>query len=159
MLFFRLHNCQKPSRQSCCCLRHHWPHRPLGETTGRTRPSLPSTKRMHMPPPCHTLLLPNLKPTRHFSTPLDTNRVVQSKNVMLDLDNRDNTDWAVSAEIQLIAPDGTTAHEFPAQTVTIGSGRSTQLNFSASLTGLKLWTAETPNLYSVIVALKRCQRP
>jgi beta-galactosidase len=73
---------------------------------------------------------------------------------MLDLDNRDNTDWAVSAEIQLIAPDGTTAHEFPAQTVTIGSGRSTQLNFSASLTGLKLWTAETPNLYSVIVALK-----
>lgn len=75
--------------------------------------------------------------------------------VELDIANRSSASSSVSAEVRLIAPDGSTAHQFPSQTISaIGSGEEKKLTFTASLSGLDLWTAETPNLYSVVVSLK-----
>ncbi len=78
-----------------------------------------------------------------------------SIKVELDIANRASASSSVSAEVRLIAPDGSTAHQFPAQTISsLASGDEKKLTFTASLSGLQLWTAETPNLYSVVVSLK-----
>ena len=75
-----------------------------------------------------------------------------SMNVTLDVDNRAGVATAKNIEVELVAPDGT-----------VVATESTVVNFSEGiksankkivfegLTGLKAWTAETPNLYTVIV--------
>ena len=76
-------------------------------------------------------------------------------DVELTLANRSDAAAAVSAEVTVLDPAGATVASMPAQSVTVDAGREdVALRFSAALTGLKLWSAETPELYSVIVALK-----
>ncbi|MDE6462718.1 MAG: DUF4981 domain-containing protein [Muribaculaceae bacterium] len=79
-------------------------------------------------------------------------------NVELDLSNRSAAATTVSALVKLIAPDGTTAHTFAEQKAQgIAAGSAKTLNFSTSLSGLKLWSAEDPQLYTVAVILKDAQ--
>ena len=78
-----------------------------------------------------------------------------SMNVALEMDNRDGAAVAKSAEVALIAPDGSevakknVAFEFAAgETV-----KSVDVLFE-NLAGLQLWSAELPNLYTVEVVQK-----
>ena len=78
-----------------------------------------------------------------------------SMNVALEMDNRDGAAVAKSAEVALIAPDGSevakkdVAFDFAAgETV-----KSVDVLFE-NLAGLQLWSAELPNLYTVEVVQK-----
>lgn len=75
-------------------------------------------------------------------------------NVMLDIDNRSGKTSTVTAQIDLLDPKGATVYSESKSTAEIAAGESSKLNFSKSLSNLSLWTAETPNLYTVIVSLK-----
>lgn len=76
-------------------------------------------------------------------------------NVALDIDNRDSQALSLSAHVQLLDPSGSVAYSFPAQSLSsLGGGESSTLNFSANLSGLSLWSAETPTLYTVVVWLE-----
>ncbi len=78
-----------------------------------------------------------------------------SLNVQLDLSNRSTAASTVTAQVKLLDPSGAVAHTFPEQKAqSIAAGGSQKLNFTANLSGLKLWNAETPNLYTVVVVLK-----
>lgn len=75
-------------------------------------------------------------------------------NVALDINNRAAGSHTVSAHIKLLDPSGTVKHVFPAQNVTLSAGGESKLNFTANLSDLKLWTAETPNLYTMEIWLE-----
>lgn len=78
-----------------------------------------------------------------------------SMYVQLTLDNRDSIATTKSVAVRLIAPDGGLVKEhtetivFTAEDVT----NTVDIVFGA-LTDLQLWTAETPNLYTIEVAQK-----
>ena len=77
-----------------------------------------------------------------------------SFNVELAINNRSNAASTVKAKVQLLDPKGEIAHEFAPQTVSaLDAGDEKKLNFTTSLSNLELWTAETPNLYTVLVSL------
>ncbi len=76
-------------------------------------------------------------------------------NVALDITNRSDEAATVSASVELLDADGKVAHSFSPQAISsLASNDEKKLTFSANLSGLKLWTAETPNLYSVVVSLR-----
>lgn len=76
-------------------------------------------------------------------------------NVELSVANRGTSASNVTAQVELLDPDGNVAHRFSNQSVgSLAAGAEKKVKFSADLSGLKLWTAETPNLYSVVVSLK-----
>ena len=76
-------------------------------------------------------------------------------NVALDIDNRSDEASTVSAEVQLLDANGEVCHSFSPQTLSnIPAGTEKKLTFTANLSGLKLWSAEIPNLYTVVVSLK-----
>ncbi|MDE7410477.1 MAG: DUF4981 domain-containing protein [Paramuribaculum sp.] len=76
-------------------------------------------------------------------------------NVALDIDNRAASSRTLSAHVELLSPSGEVKHTFPAQNITsLASGASSELNFTANLSDLSLWTAETPNLYTVVIWLE-----
>lgn len=78
-----------------------------------------------------------------------------SMNVALEVDNRDGEAASKSVEVSLLAPDGSevatqsVAFDFAAG-ITV---KSADVTFD-NLSGLLPWTAETPNLYTVVVAQK-----
>lgn len=77
-----------------------------------------------------------------------------SMNVALTVNNRDGEATTKSLAVTLLAPDGSevATHE---TTVSFSAGDTEEqvvnVSFDA-LAGLKAWTAETPNLYTVIVS-------
>ncbi len=76
-------------------------------------------------------------------------------NVELSINNRSTSSSTVSAEVKLLDQAGNTVHTFPAQKVeNLASAAEKTIKFTTTLSGLKLWTAETPNLYTVVVSLK-----
>lgn len=76
-------------------------------------------------------------------------------NVDLTLANRGSAQTAVQATVSLLDPDGKEVASLPAQNISVAAGKEdASLTFSANLSGLKLWSAETPELYTVVVALK-----
>lgn len=76
-------------------------------------------------------------------------------SVVIDVSNRGESSSRGTANVQLLTPDGEVAYDFSPQSLNgIAAGAEKKLTFTASLSGLKLWTAETPNLYSVVVSLK-----
>ncbi len=76
-------------------------------------------------------------------------------NLALELDNRSDAEAAVSAEAVLMAPDGSVAGTLSGTTtVSIGAGATQTANLSLALGNLSLWTAETPELYTLVVSLK-----
>ena len=72
--------------------------------------------------------------------------------VTTEVDNRDKTAVTKKVGVTLLDHNGNVVRELPVQTVTFAAGDSTSsLVFNATdLTGLQLWTAETPVLYTVI---------
>lgn len=76
-------------------------------------------------------------------------------NVALDIDNRSNASSSVTAHVQLLNPDGSVKYDFPGQSVSsLAAGASKKINFSATLSGLSLWSSEIPTLYTVVMWLE-----
>lgn len=74
-------------------------------------------------------------------------------NVDLAIANRGTSAQTASAKIELLDPAGKSVYSETKSVGTIRSNAESTLSFSASLSGLSLWTAETPNLYTVVVSL------
>ena len=71
------------------------------------------------------------------------------------INNRAESAQTVSAQVELLNPKGETVYTSAAQSVTsLASGSEQKLTFTANLSNLLPWTAETPNLYTAIVTLK-----
>lgn len=76
-------------------------------------------------------------------------------NVDLWIQNRGSAAATVSAAVTVLGPDDKVVATMLAQKVTVAAdGNDKKLTLSASMSGLKLWSAETPTLYTVIVSLK-----
>lgn len=71
------------------------------------------------------------------------------------VNNRAESAQTVSAQVELLRPSGEAIYASPEQTITnLASGSEQKLTFTATLSDLQLWTAETPHLYTAIVTLK-----
>lgn len=76
-------------------------------------------------------------------------------NIELEVNNRDLSPASVKAEVELLDPSGNRVYLFPEQSVDhLVAGDKRKLKFITSLSGLLLWSAEIPNLYTIIVRLK-----
>lgn len=94
----------------------------------------------------------------HFITcNLSTPRYTTGRlNVSMTIANRSANATTGSAEVTVLAPDGKTEIvTLPVQTFTsLGAGEEKTLSATTTMTGLSLWTAETPTLYTLIFKLK-----
>lgn len=91
----------------------------------------------------------------YITSTLNTSYTGGSMNVALEVDNRTAVAASKSIEAELIAPDGTVVATKNAA-VELAEGETVakcDILFSG-LTGLQAWTAETPNLYTVVVRQK-----
>ncbi|MBO7289980.1 MAG: DUF4981 domain-containing protein [Bacteroidaceae bacterium] len=78
-----------------------------------------------------------------------------SMNIALEVDNRTAAAASKTIEAELIAPDGTVAATKSAVVDFAEGVKSAKANILFDgLTGLQAWTAETPNLYTVVVRQK-----
>lgn len=76
-------------------------------------------------------------------------------NVDLEIENRSDKPFTGTVELTLMNPDGKTVKaSLPAKSVSLAAGGVTAVTTSASLSDLLNWTAETPNLYTLIVCMK-----
>ncbi len=76
-------------------------------------------------------------------------------NVALMINNRSSQSSTVKASVELLDPDGNSVYKFPEQTVSaLAAEDEKTINFSTNLSNLSLWSAEIPNLYTVLVSLK-----
>ena len=93
----------------------------------------------------------------YITSELDASSLYTSgnMNVELFLDNRSGEAVEKDVEVSLVAPDGKTV-ETKSVNVAFATGeKSLNANVTfENLSGLQTWTAETPNLYTVIVAQK-----
>ena len=78
-----------------------------------------------------------------------------SMNVAVEMDNRDGAAASKSVEVSLIAPDGSEMTKKSVE-VDFAEGETSKVADVAfdGLSGLLPWTAETPNLYTVVVVQK-----
>ena len=77
-----------------------------------------------------------------------------SLNVNLEVQNRATSASTVKAAVKLLSPSGETVWTSSSQTVVaLASGKSKSIDFTTTLSGLSLWSAEHPNLYTVVVTL------
>lgn len=75
--------------------------------------------------------------------------------VNLELDNRSAAAFNGKATVTLLGLDGTTvAAQLPDVNVSIAAGETATFTTSASVSNIKGWNAETPNLYTVLVSLR-----
>ena len=91
----------------------------------------------------------------YITSTLNSNYDGGSMNVALEVDNRTGVAASKAVEVELVAPDGTTVATKSAN-VEFAEGTSVancNVLFDG-LTSLLPWTAETPNLYTVIVRQK-----
>lgn len=78
-----------------------------------------------------------------------------SMNVNLTLANRSEATSTVSVQATLRDPEGKVVTTLPAQTVSsLAAGKETTVSLKADLTGLSLWSAEIPDLYTLEVVLR-----
>ena len=76
-------------------------------------------------------------------------------NLDLWIQNRGASASSVSASATILGPDDNVVAEIPAKSVSVAANATdVKVNLTASLSNLKLWSAETPVLYTVIVSLK-----
>ena len=78
-----------------------------------------------------------------------------SMNVALEFDNREEADVEKNIEVELIAPDGNVVatKDMNVELAAGAKGLIKKVTFEA-LASLSAWTAETPNLYTVVVRQK-----
>lgn len=74
-------------------------------------------------------------------------------NVALEIENRGNSDSQVTPMVTLLDPDGKQVAQWSAQAQSVKSGNNVVVNLGGELSGLKLWSAENPVLYTVVVKL------
>lgn len=75
--------------------------------------------------------------------------------VSLEFDNRSTATFTGTATVSLLGTDGkSVVTTLPDIAVSLEAGTTRTLSTTATLSGLKGWTAETPNLYTVLVTLK-----
>ncbi len=78
-----------------------------------------------------------------------------SMNVALTINNRSTQASTVTASVELLDPNGNSVYKSSDQTVSaLAANSETTINFTANLSGLSLWSAEVPTLYTVLVSLK-----
>ena len=78
-----------------------------------------------------------------------------SMNVAVEMDNRDSAAVEKKVEVSLLAPDGNLlAKQDVALKFAAGETAKSADLFFENLSGLQLWSAETPNLYTVEVVQK-----
>ena len=70
-------------------------------------------------------------------------------NIALTLDNRDGLSGTKDIAVRLYTPDGKLLTEKTLKADYTSEQKEVKANVSFNLTGLQLWTAETPNLYNV----------
>lgn len=70
------------------------------------------------------------------------------------INNRSSSSSSVIAEIEVLDPAGTEIHKSNQAINTLDANSEQKINFSIPLSNLKLWSAEVPNLYTVILRLK-----
>ena len=76
-------------------------------------------------------------------------------NVELSVDNRSGLATEKKVEVSLVSPDGKTLDTKEVGFSFAAGKKSAKANVAfENLSGLKAWTAETPNLYTVVVAQK-----
>lgn len=76
-------------------------------------------------------------------------------NVAMKINNRDASQASVKAQVELLDSEGKQVFLSEDKLVeNLGVGDEKIVNVSTSLSNLKLWSAEIPNLYTVIVRLK-----
>lgn len=75
--------------------------------------------------------------------------------LQMDLENRSDAAFTGTAKAYLVAPDGVTRVATLAEEgVNLAAGRKTTVSTETSLSELTPWTAETPNLYTVVFSLE-----
>lgn len=81
-----------------------------------------------------------------------------SMTVELSINNRASVAGSTTATVELLDPEGNVKHRFASQSVeSLGAAAEKKLKFTADLNDLKLWSAEKPNLYTVVVSLADAQ--
>ena len=70
-------------------------------------------------------------------------------NVDMAINNRSDASQTVTASVELYDNEGSRVATIGNRSVTVGAGSEQTVNFNTSLSGLKLWSAEIPNLYNV----------
>ncbi len=76
-------------------------------------------------------------------------------SVELNIENRDNTTRSCNVKAELLGLDGQLIKTIGTSNVqNITAGSSKKVNFSTQLSNLTLWSAERPNLYTVLFTLK-----
>ncbi len=73
----------------------------------------------------------------------------------MEVENRSDAAFTGTAKAYLVAPDGKTrVATLAEEAVSLSAGRKTTISSQTSLTDLSPWTAETPNLYTVVFSLE-----
>lgn len=91
----------------------------------------------------------------YITSKLDTKLTSADLTVEFEIDNRSAAAFSGKASIQVVDPDGkTVSATLPDVEVNVAAGQSATLSSTAKVSGIKLWSSETPALYSVIVSLK-----
>lgn len=93
----------------------------------------------------------------HYITCLlneQTNYTSGNMQVDLWINNRSEIASNVSAQIELLTPEGVSCHKSTVKpSGTIEAGQEIKLSFNTDLSNILLWSAEKPNLYTLIVSL------
>ncbi len=76
-------------------------------------------------------------------------------NIILDVENRtSSTNTNISAKVDLLTADGQFIKTIGNENITeLQSGKNKKLSLSATLSDLELWSAEEPNLYTILFTL------
>lgn len=75
-------------------------------------------------------------------------------NIKLALNNRSESQNTVKVAAELLDPSGKSVYKFSETSVTVNAGQEVEKTMQADLSGLQLWSAEIPNLYTIEFSLK-----
>lgn len=75
-------------------------------------------------------------------------------NVELSIQNRKESSTGGSVEVDFLTADGTVIKQVGTQSFTLAAGEEKKLTLTTNVSDIKLWSAEAPNLYTVLVKLK-----
>ncbi len=92
----------------------------------------------------------------HYIT-ADLNDDYSSGTINIDawVNNRGTSSAGCQLDVKLLNPDGSLCYQFPTRTLNaLASNGEQQITLQTTLSNLQAWTAETPNLYTVLFSLK-----
>ncbi len=78
-------------------------------------------------------------------------------SVSVQLQNHAESAAAASIEAELLNPDGSRVANLPARTATVAAGQQQEIFLDTAVPNPAKWTAETPNLYPLLLTLKDAQ--